>query len=681
LHRAKRKNFVIDRIADGLEVSRSELAAAIDALESRGEIVRTGKGRIALAERMGLVAGRVRGGYGGKAIVIAEDRGPPIALARGGVRPAMHGDRVLVEVAPYSRRGLRTGVVKRVLERAVKTLVGELLPSAGGTILMPRDARHGIVARVVDPPEVAPGTLVSAEIVEYPTSYRDPLVRVTETLGKGGSLPAEIEGVCRSMGIPLLFDDAVMAAAEEAAKHEDPSGFVRTDLRGLLTVTIDPEDAKDHDDAVAIEPLGDGFRLTVSIADVAHFVRPGSLLDCEAMERGNSVYFPGRCVPMLPEQLSGDVASLKAEVDRRTLSVVLEIDEDGNVAGERFCVSWIRSRRVFTYEEVQAILDSQQPADAQIAESLQRMARCALALNRRRVARGALDLDIPESEIHVDTNGEPQTVRRRPRLLAHRVIEEFMLAANEAVARRLERAHAPFLYRIHEAPDDRGLGDLVTRLAVFGLRLPHDGTRLRSADLRAIIDKIRGKPAERVVNILVLRSMQQARYSAYKAIHFGLASDCYTHFTSPIRRYPDLLAHRALRACIASDHVTLGSAAALEPAAALSSQRERRAMEAEREVARIAGILLMKPHLGETFNGTVTGVDRVGYWVELDEFFVEGFVPVGRLPEYYQFVSERVELQSRTSSRAIRLGDRARVVVVAADIGERRLDFAPVETA
>jgi ribonuclease R len=630
---------------------------------------------------MGLLAGRVRGGYRGTALVIAEDGGPPISLARGGVRPAMHGDRVLVEVAPYSRRGLRTGVVKRVLERAVKTLVGELQTSEGGTILLPRDARHGIVARVVGPMDAPAGTLVSAEIVEYPTSYRDPLVRVTETLGRAGSLPAEIEGVCRAMGIPLSFDDAVAAAAAEAATRVDPPGFDRADLRDLLTVTIDPEDAKDHDDAVAIERVYDGFRLTVSIADVAHFVRPGSPLDREALERGNSVYFPGRCVPMLPEQLSGDVASLKAGVDRRAVSVILDIDASGNVAGERFVVSWIRSRRVFTYEEVQAILDSRQNEETAIAEALHDMARCALALNRRRIARGALDLDIPESEIHVDASGEPQAVRRRPRLLAHRIIEEFMLAANEAVARRLERARAPFLYRIHEAPDDRSIDDLVVRLSAFGLRLPHEGAHLRSADLRAVIDKIRGKPAERVVNILVLRAMQQARYSAYKAMHFGLASDCYTHFTSPIRRYPDLLAHRALRTCISSEHALLGSAAALEPAAALSSQRERRAMEAEREVARVAGILLMKPHVGETFEGTVTGVDRAGYWVELDDFFVEGFVPVGRLPEYYQFVSERVELQSRTSSRAIRLGDPVRVTVMSADVGERRLDFVPAETA
>jgi len=594
----------------------------------------------------------------------------------------MHGDRVLVEVAPYSRRGLRTGVVKRVLERAVTTLIGELRPSEGGCVLVPRDARHGVIAGIVDPPDAPAGTLVSAAIVEYPTSYRDPLVRVNEILGQGGSLPVEIEAMCRSMGIPLAFEPAVLAAAEEALAHEDPPDFSRTDLRHLLTLTIDPEDAKDHDDAVAIEPVGDGYRLTVSIADVAHFVQPGTPLDLEAMERGNSVYFPGRCIPMLPEPLSGDVASLKAGVDRRALSGILDVDADGNVTGERFTASWIRSRAVLTYEEVQAILDDRQEGrrpdmEAAASDALKRMASCALALNRRRIARGALDLDIPESEIHVDAGGEPVAVRRRPRLLAHRIIEEFMLAANEAVARRLERARTPFLYRIHEAPDDRAVSDLVVRLRAFGLRLPHDGARLRPADLRTVIDAIRGRPAERVVNILVLRSMQQARYSPYKAIHFGLASDCYTHFTSPIRRYPDLLAHRALRACLSSDRAVLGSAAALEPAAALCSQRERRAMEAEREVARVAGVLIMKPHVGKVFEGTVTGVDRAGYWVELDDFFVEGFVAVGRLPEYYQFVSERVELQSRTSSHAIRLGDRVRVVVVAADVGERRLDFAP----
>jgi ribonuclease R len=661
--------------------SRGETEAALVALEARGDVIRTRKGRISLAERAGFVAGRVRGGARGKALVIAEDGGAPIELPRGGVRPAMHGDRVLVELSPRTHRGLRSGVVKKVLERAHRSLVGELRPSPGGTVLVPRDVRQGVIARVVDAPTLPAGTLVAADILEYPTSHRDPLVRVRETLGAGGSLPAEIDAVCHAMGIPLRFDDEVEREAERASTMEDPAGFERVDLRDDFTLTIDPEDAADHDDAVAVVADGDGFELTVSIADVAHFVRPGSPLDHEAMDRGNSVYFPGRCVPMLPHALSAGAASLGEGVDRRTLSVVLSIDADGIVHRERFFASWIRSRRLIPYERAQRLIDGEEPDDPQVVAALRLMARCALRLNERRSARGALDLDIPESEVHVDARAEPTSIRRRPRLLAHRIIEEFMLAANEAVARRLVAAGVPFLHRIHEAPDEMSIADLVARLRGFGLRVPHEGARLAPAHLRTVIEKVRGKPAERIVNSLVLRSMQQARYSAYQAIHFGLATDTYTHFTSPIRRYPDLLAHRALRACISNDRVATGSSAGLEPLAALLSGRERRAMEAEREVGKISAILLMQPHVGETFEGIVTLVDRAGFAVELVESFVEGFVPVGRLREYYQFVSERVELQSRVSGRSIRLGDRVRVVVLAADVAERRLDFAPADDA
>jgi ribonuclease R len=382
---------------------------------------------------------------------------------------------------------------------------------------------------------------------------------------------------------------------------------------------------------------------------------------------------------MLPEALSGDAASLKANVDRRTLSAILEVGADGTVSAERFASTWVRSRRFFTYEEVQAVLDRKLTIEPELEAALRAMEDCAHALNARRMKRGALDLDLPESVVSVDAEGHPLAVRRRERLFAHRLIEEFMLAANEAVARHLERTRTAFVYRIHEAPDERAIADLVPRLRAFGLRLPHDGADVRPRDLQAVIERVRGKPIERVVNLLVLRSMQQARYSPYKQIHFGLASDCYTHFTSPIRRYPDLVTHRALRASLERERTALPGAGALEPVAELASRRERRAMEAERDVARAAGILVMQHHVGKSFEGTVVHVDRNGYAVELDELFVEGFVPVGRLTEYYTFVSERVELQSRTSSRAIRLGDRARVRVLAAELAGRRLELAPIE--
>ncbi len=669
----------MDRLSERIDVDPPTLEATLAALEERGEIVRTRKGRIALAERLNCVTGRVQAGRGGRAMVITEDGGPPISLSTGGLRPAMHGDTVLVDVDPYSRRGLRSGRVRKVIERGQKLLVGELHESEGGTVLVPRDPRFGTVPRVIDAPRVPPGTLVAAEIVEYPTSYKDGSVKVTEPLGTIGTLATEIDAVCRTLGIPTRFPADVVAEAERCIHFDDAPGFEREDFRDALTLTIDPADAKDHDDAVAVERTENGFRLTVSIADVSHFVRQGSALDFEAMERGNSVYFPGRCVPMLPEALSGDAASLKAGVDRRTMSAILDIGSDGAVQAERFASSWIRSRRLFTYEEVQAVLDRKMAVEPEIDSALRAMEACAQALNEARVRRGALDLDLPESVVSVDAEGHPTAVKRRERLFAHRLIEEFMLAANEAVARHLERARTPFVYRIHEAPSERAIADLVPRLRAFGLRLPHDGASIRPADLRKVVDRIRGKPAERVVNLLVLRSMQQARYSPYKQIHFGLASDCYTHFTSPIRRYPDLVTHRALRASLERERRALPTSAALEPIASLASRRERRAMEAERDVTRAAGILIMQRHIGKKLEGTVVYVDRNGYAVELDELFVEGFVPVGRLTEYYAFVSERVELQSRTSNRSIRLGDRARVRVVSAELAGRRLELAPLE--
>ena len=679
LHHAKRKNFVVDRLAERLDVHAGDLEAVLAELEERGEIVRSGKGRIALAERLGCVVGRVQAGRSGRAVVVTDDGGPPVSLSASGLRPAMHSDRVLVELDPYTRRGLRSGRVRKVLERGQRMLVGELHRSEGGVVLVPRDPRYGTIPRVVDAPDVAAGTLVAGEFLEYPTSYNDGKVKITEAIGEIGTLPTEIDAVCRTLGIPTRFPDDVIAEAERALANEDPPHRVREDLRELLTLTIDPADAKDHDDAVAVETTEHGFRLVVSIADVSHFVRPGGALDLEARERGNSVYFPGRCVPMLPEELSGDAASLKAGVDRRTMSAILEIGNDGAVHAERFASSWIRSRRLFTYEEVQAVLDGKGSVEAEIKKALRAMEACALALNAKRMARGALDMDLPETQVTVDAEGHPVAVKRRERLFAHRLIEEFMLAANEAVARHLERARFPFLYRIHEAPDDRAIADLVPRLRNFGLRLRHDGSDLGPQDLRAVIEQIRGKPAERVVNMLVLRAMQQARYSPYKQIHFGLASDCYTHFTSPIRRYPDLLVHRALRASLEHDRTALAAASTLEPVAALASRRERRAMEAERDVGRAAGILLMQHHVGKKFGGTVVYVDRNGYAVELDEFFVEGFVPVGRLSEYYTFVSERVELQSRTSGRSIRLGDRTRVRIVSAELAGRRLECSPAD--
>jgi ribonuclease R len=594
----------------------------------------------------------------------------------------MHRDRVLVEVAPYTRRGLQSGKIHSVLERGCKVLSGTIAPSDQGTrLFVPRDPRFGEIATLTDDSPDAPANhVVEAEIVEYPTTYRPISVRVTRDLGLADRLPTEIETVCATLGIETDFGEAALDEASRWTEPSEPDLEGRRDLRDEITLTIDPEDAKDHDDAVSIEANADGWTLTVSIADVSHYVRPGTALDDEAFHRGTSTYFPGRCVPMLPETLSSDLASLRSGIDRLAVSVRLHVARDGSVDGTEFFRSAIRSRAGLSYEQVQASLEGHgHEADGGIANSLAQMHACAQALTARRMARGAIDLDLPEAKFELSEDGRVADIQPRQRLASHRLIEEFMLAANEAVATHLDASGIPALYRIHEAPDPESAFSLASRLRAVGIRIDRDGADLTPGILQRAAFDAAGTPKERLINTMILRSMQQARYSAYKEGHFGLASACYTHFTSPIRRYPDLVVHRAL--CASMD----GKSEGLPPPSRLSfvadhcSDRERRSMEAERDVARAAAVLLMTDHIGERFDGSVTSVDRYGFRVELERYFVEGFVHVGKLPEFYQFVSERLELQSTVSDRIIFVGMRLPVIVLSADLGERRLDFAPAE--
>jgi len=679
LRRAKRKHFQLDRLAASLDRDQSEVSAAIAELVRRGDIVRTRKGRVALASRVGLVVGTLQVARSGRALVIPEEPDAPISIPRGRVRPAMHGDRVLVEAEPYTRRGLRNGTIREILERGADTIIGTVeRPGGHQPILAPTDSRVGYLATLTDDGlDAPPGCVVVGRIVEYPTAFREPVVRIEELLGPAGTLATEIESVCRTLGIPVHFGQDAEAEARAFTQPgvEDLRG--RTDLRGQLTITIDPHDAKDHDDAVAIERTASGYSLTVSIADVSYYVRPGTALDGEAYERGTSVYFPGRCVPMLPEALSSNLASLRPHEDRLAVSVALEISPSGEVGTIRFMRSVIRSDHRLSYEEVQEILDA--PAtQADLAGTITTMAECATQLLHRRLERGAIDLDIPEAVISLDADGFPAKIEKRPRLMAHRVIEEFMLAANEAVARELERTGVPFLYRIHERPGADAMMRLADSVRLVGLRMEHEGADVRPKAIQRLATRSRGTPHERLVHMMILRSMTQARYSAHKEIHFGLASAAYCHFTSPIRRYPDLVVHRALCSRIADGSGRLPSAQALESVAEQCSQRERRAMDAERDVQRAAGILYMQKHVGDTFEGTVTSVQRYGFYVELDDVFIEGFVPIGRLSEYYEFVAERLELHSRTSNDVVKTGRRMQIRVQSADLADRRLEFEPI---
>ncbi len=685
LRAGRRGNATLEQLRRATGASNRDLERAVAALEESGEVVRMPRKRLALAERSGLRTGTVKIDRSGRALVILDVAAAPLVLERSALRPAMDRDRVLVEETPYSRGGLHHAKIHRVLERGRSLLIGVAAPKAPRRIL-PLDERVGpyLVLLAPDSDPAPLGQAVATRIVEYPSGHRDILVRVEEVLGEIGLLGTEIRTACASLGIEDEFPPEVLAEAEAFGEPSAADIEGRVDLRQTLTVTVDPADAKDHDDAVSIDRSSDergGYRLIVSIADVSHYVRPGSRLDDEAYERATSVYFPGTSIPMLPERLSGDLASLHPGVDRLAVSAFIDIDERGRVRATSFARTVIHSVASLTYEQVQGVLDGGEDTgiSAPVRQALGEMGKLAGLLGQRRMQRGAVDMDLPESVIELDQCGEVATIRKRPRLLAHRLIEEFMLAANEAVAERIDRADRAFLYRIHERPDEDAISQLAVRVKALGLRLEREGAVVEPAMFQHLLAAAAVSPFARQINVMVLRTMTQARYSAEKEIHFGLASRCYTHFTSPIRRYPDIVAHRALLAVEdgPAASASLPSREALRPVAEHTSKRERRAMEAERDVAKGAAVLYMQRWLGKKLEGTVSAVDRYGFNVELDVAFVEGFVHVGRLREYFDFVTERMELQSRVSSACIRIGDRVKVRVAALDLSSRRIDLEP----
>ncbi|MFN2425778.1 MAG: ribonuclease R family protein [Candidatus Binatia bacterium] len=777
---AKRPSSTEEQLCRATGAEPDDVVDALEALEREGAIVRMPRHRWALAERSGMLTGRIKVERSGRALVILDVPDAPLVVERGALRPAMDGDRVLVDQMRYARGGLHHARIHRVLERARTVIVGVASPIAKRRLL-PVDERIGpyIVTLSDDSEAAPPGMAVAASIVEYPSNHRDLVVKVDRVLGEVGKLETEIRSACLLRGIEEVFSDDAMREAEAFAEPQPGDLEGRHDLRRELTVTVDPVDAKDHDDAVSIEQTERGWRLVVSIADVSWYVRPGTHLDAEAYDRSTSVYFPGQSVPMLPEKLSADLASLHPGVDRLAVSAFLEIDRSGEVRGASFARSVVHSFASLTYEQVQAVLDEsgfraksthdeaapdhsgemgsdpifQEPGAAAlpaepapitddpglisepVRAALLQMARCADALHRRRILRGAIDMDLPESVVVLDATGEVAAIRRRPRRFAHRLVEEFMLAANEAVAERIDEAGGAFLYRIHERPDDEALTQLATRVRALGLRLQREGGLVTPMVFQKLLFDAEGRPEARQVNNMVLRTMTRARYSADKEIHFGLASRCYTHFTSPIRRYPDIVAHRALLALIKTPgQVRIGgdrdrqnqgqtpfsdarekqgqtpfsaddpasqaqlaatgasaerkpaadfgrevllSREALRPVAGHTSSRERRAMDAERDVAAAAGVLYMARHVGRRLDGIVSGVDRWGFWVELDVAFVEGFVHVGKLREYFDYVVERMELQSRVSSAVIHIGQRIKVRVVSVDLAARRIELEP----
>ncbi|MDH3998731.1 MAG: ribonuclease R, partial [Desulfuromonadales bacterium] len=524
-------------------------------------------------------------------------------------------------------------------------------------------------------------------IDSYPGRTRGALGHIVEVLGDADDPEVEIRTAAIQFGLPdqfspqALTDAATLPLQVEAA---DLAG--RTDLRQKAFVTIDGETAKDFDDAVAIDCVNDGYRLFVAIADVSHYVAPGDAIDQEAQERGTSVYFPGSCLPMLPEALSNGICSLNPGVDRLVMVAQLDFDAEGKRTDMCFYPAVICSHARLTYTEVAAILvekdDELRAARAELLDDLERMKCLAQLRIERRRERGSLDFDLPEAQIQLDLKGRPENIIRAERNLAHRLIEEFMLAANEAVAKWLTQRQQPLLFRVHEAPSEGRMADFQQFIANFnqGLAIPVQGITQKL--LLELLERVAGCPEEHVINHVLLRSLPQAYYTTDNLGHFGLAAEYYCHFTSPIRRYPDLMVHRILKQRLTASKSTFASEPSLEELAGQTSLAERRALEAERDIVKLKKCQFIADKLGLDYDGVIASVHAFGFFVELRDVYIEGLVHISTLEDdFYQFEEERHRLIGTSRRREFTIGDRVRVRVQKVDLQRREIDFSLVEAA
>ncbi len=713
---------------------RGEVETALARLAARGDLIELRSGHYAVtAGSREFAVGRLnmhRDGYG----FLISDRpmegiAGDIFIPRESAKAAMHGDRVVVRIARIEADGRADGEIAKVLKRAYATVVGEFRIGRRGQYVVPHDDRIqqwieipegmefppagpaidriGVEAPQVSSIEELNGMIVNVELLDYENQTG----RVIEILGRPDDFGVDVEIVIRKHQLPHRFPPEVIEQAERIPHAIDIQG--RRDFRDMDVVTIDGETARDFDDAVWVDRLANGnYALHVHIADVSHYVQPGTPIDAEARLRGTSVYFPDRAVPMLPFELSTDICSLVPHADRLVLSALLEIDHQGEVVAEEFTPGVIRSVERMTYTDVHLVLEGDAALRDRYRPLVARfelMRELAVVLNRKRVRRGSIDFDLPEPLIEFDEWGAMTGVTRAPRNIAHRIIEEFMLAANEAVA----GSGAVSLFRIHEKPDPKrvmefeeiathfgySLGIGAVPVKKFGITDRHrDGTKRRREivvadsgmnigprNYQRLVAKIEGKPEERILSYLMLRSLKQARYSTENVGHFALAAEAYTHFTSPIRRYPDLVVHRLLKN---RGHVEPVQYPGTErfPVSEVAeiaeecSQSERRAADAERELVEWKKVRFMAERVGEEFDALIISAAKYGVFVELADLFIEGLVPIDTLPgDEYTYHENVHKIVGKRTRREFSIGDRVRVTLDRVDANERKLQFSMVE--
>lgn len=692
---------IFERLADP-DVTRDELERAVDDLESDGAIVRMRGKRFSLLEFTPYHSGRIRVHPDGYGTVLGGDEDPDVYIERKSMKGAMNGDLVVVRIdkrnARYKKlrdRDYIIGEVTEVLRRAHQTVVGRFHDHPEQPWIVPYDFRidTDVLIEPDSTMDARDGEMVNVEIDRYPDrTTRHARGRVVEVLGFIGEPGVDIEVVVRKFHIPHRFPEDVMREAEEVPVEVPEDEIARrVDLRDRTIVTIDGETAKDFDDAVDVRMLPNGnFILGVHIADVAHYVTEGSILDREAFERGTSTYFPGRAIPMLPERLSNGICSLNPRIERLTFSADIEIDPRGRFVNRKVFKSVIRTKERMTYTDVNAILTARTPELEQrygyLIPEFERMHALFEVLRKRREQRGSIDFDLPEAEVILDAAGDITTIRGTERNVAHRMIEEFMLAANEVVAQELVFANQPGIYRVHPQPDPQKLEDLRALLKEFKLQMRGDVEDIRPGELQRVLKSVAGTPEERFLTNIVLRSMKRAYYFEESLGHFALGLQHYSHFTSPIRRYPDLIVHRRLAELLDRGTLYGDRLEQVERAhplyASQSSDRERRAEEASREVMEWKKVIFMRDKLGNKYSGIVTGVASFGLFVELDEIFVQGLVPVATIGgEFWQFAEKQHRLRGEATGRELRLGDHVTIEVKSIDEDRHQIEFRLLEIA
>ena len=671
---------LVERLGLGKR-ERTAFEAALTVLEATGRIVKNRAGAVLAAKKLSLLSGRVERHRDGHGFLVPDEGGESVFLSSPEMRQVLHGDRASVKVTGRDPRGRPLGEIVDVLERGNRRVVGRLHAEHGVLFLVPEDRR--IAQDILVPPaevgKAKAGQVVTVELVSQPSKHAQPIGRVAEILGNTEDPGMEIEIALRKFDLPYEFSKKALTQTKglpDTVREEDAAG--RKDLRKLPLVTIDGETAKDFDDAVHAVREGKGFRLWVAIADVSNYVRHGDSLDADAKERGTSVYFPRRVIPMLPEKLSNGLCSLNPEVDRLAMVCEMAITPKGAVARYEFYPAVIRSQARLTYTEVWKMLSESKatPGREPLLPHLETLHAVFKVLLQARELRGAIDFDSVETRMEFDARGKIARIVPEQRNEAHRLIEECMLAANVCAGNFLVDRGQPVLFRVHDVPAPEKVVMLRAFLAELGLNLG-GGDKPRPKDYSELLAKIRERPDFTLLQTILLRSLKQAVYSPDNAGHFGLAFEAYVHFTSPIRRYPDLLVHRAIKACIANrkydgiDWEDLGRHC---------SETERRADDASRDVENWLKCHYMQDRVGEVFEGRVTGVTGFGIFVTLDEYFVDGLVHISELGrDYFQFDQARHVLLGERTGKRYRLADRMKVKLVRVDLETRKMDLVPVD--